>query len=300
MKSKSKRYMRNQLTGVLAVICGAWAICTQLLLGGGSTCMAANTIYDAALDEPPKDHLVVTNDVAIATRHLLWYLSGAGTAAIADATTPAAGTIDNIETSTGYAQKLLMLGRGHAKKMVASEAIAVNADVYQAAGGKVAGSGTIYLGKAVTASAADGDLLIVADGTPQLRAQTETVTATNVITASESGKTFFLSSATEFVSTLPAPLAGLVFDFIVAAAPSGASYTVVTNSSANILKGHVLSSDLNNAADSDFETSGGDTLSFVDGAAVAGDRARFISDGTNWYVTAMCSAQAGITITTAS
>lgn len=128
----------------------------------------------------------------------------------------------------------------------------------------------------------------------------ETVAATNVLTKAESGKTMFLSSATEFVTTLPAPVAGLDFELIVAAAPSGASYTVVTSGSANIIKGHVLSSDLNAAGDSDFETAGGDTLSFVDAKAVAGDRARFVSDGTNWFVQASCTAFDAITITTAS
>ena len=66
---------------------------------------------------------------------------------------------------------------------------------------------------------------------------TEVVTATNVIAAAESGTTFFLNAATEFVSTLPAPAAGLNFRFIVSAAPSGASYTVVTTSSSNIIIG---------------------------------------------------------------
>lgn len=130
-------------------------------------------------------------------------------------------------------------------------------------------------------------------------ANTETVTATNVIAATESGKTFFLSSATEFVSTLPAPAAGLVFEFVVAAAPSGASYTVVTNGSANIIVGHVVSSqDAGGSGDS--ETSGGDTVSFVDAKAVKGDRARFVSDGTNWFVSAFAKVFDGITITTAS
>lgn len=127
----------------------------------------------------------------------------------------------------------------------------------------------------------------------------ETVTATNVITAAESGKTFFLSSATEFVSTLPAPAEGLTYRFIVAAAPSGASYTVVTTSSANIIIGHVLSSqDAGGSADS--ETSGGDTVSFVDSKAVVGDWAEFTSDGTSWFVRASCKVFDGITITTAS
>lgn len=128
----------------------------------------------------------------------------------------------------------------------------------------------------------------------------EVVTATNVITASENGKTFFLNSATEFVSTLPAPALGLRFTFIVTAAPSGASYTIVTNSSANIIKGSVYSSDLNAANDGDIETSGGDTITFVDAKAVAGDRVEVWCDGTNWFAHGFCSAFDAITITTAS
>lgn len=131
-------------------------------------------------------------------------------------------------------------------------------------------------------------------------ANVETVSATNVITAAESGKTFFLSSATEFVSTLPAPAAGLRFSFIVAAAPSGASYTIVTNASGNVIKGQVFSSDLNAASDGDFETSGGDTITFVDAKSVAGDRVDVISDGTTWFAQCFCSVFDAITITTAS
>lgn len=128
----------------------------------------------------------------------------------------------------------------------------------------------------------------------------ETVAATNVLTKAESGKTMFLSHATEFVTTLPAPVAGLEFEFIVADAPESASYTIVTNGSANIIRGHILTTDVNSATDADFETSGGDTLSFVDSKAVLGDRARFISDGTYWYVQASSSVFDAITITTAS
>lgn len=125
----------------------------------------------------------------------------------------------------------------------------------------------------------------------------ETVTAANTITAAESGKTFFLNSATEFVSTLPAPAAGLKFTFIVKAAPSGASYTIVTNGSSNIIVGHVVTS-ATGAADT--ETSGGDTISFVDGAAVKGDKVILECDGTNWYASCFAAAATGITITTAS
>jgi hypothetical protein len=127
-------------------------------------------------------------------------------------------------------------------------------------------------------------------------ANVEDVTATNVILATESGKTFFLDSATEFVSTLPAPSPGLRFSFIVAAAPAGASYTIVTGASANIIKGQ--QHDAGGAA-GDTGTAD-DTITFVDGQAVAGDRVDVISDGTSWFAYAFSKVAAGITFTQAS
>lgn len=187
---------------------------------------------------------------------------------------------------------------------VASEAITIGEEIAAADDGKVkdCSAGEEPIGVALEAASGNNSIIRVkytnqAGGN---RVAAEIVTATNVITAAESGTTFFLNSATEFVSTLPAPAVGLEFDFIVSAAPSGASYTIVTNASANVIKGHVLSSDLNNAADADFETAGGDTITFVDGVAVAGDRVRLISDGTTWFAQAACTAMGGITITTAS
>jgi len=149
-------------------------------------------------------------------------------------------------------------------------------------------------GTEVTATAAE--LNMAADNS----ANVETVSATNVITAAESGKTFFLSSATEFVSTLPAAAAGLRYTFVVAAAPSSASYTITTDSSANIIKGQVYSVDVNSATDPDLETSGGDTITLVDSKAVAGDTVELICDGTNWFARCFCSVFDAITITTAS
>jgi hypothetical protein len=125
---------------------------------------------------------------------------------------------------------------------------------------------------------------------------TENTTATNVLTAAESGKTLFLNSSTEFVSTLPAPQAGLRFTFIVTAAPSGASYTVVTTSSANVIKGMQVT-----AADAAGDTgTADDTISFVDGQAVAGDMVTVWSDGTSWFAVAHSRVAAGITFTQAS
>lgn len=149
---------------------------------------------------------------------------------------------------------------------------------------------------------ADAAFYVNPDGTRRkvkLSAEAEVVTATNVIAASENGKTFYLDSTTEFVSTLPAPFLGGDFTFIVKRAPLGASYTVVTASSANVLLGHVVTCQ-DAGGTSDSETSGGDTYSFVDGKAVVGDRARFQSDGTSWFVSGVAKVYDGATITTAS
>lgn len=137
-------------------------------------------------------------------------------------------------------------------------------------------------------------------GTLAYKQLTEVVTATNVIAATESGSVFFLNAATEFVSTLPAPAAGLHFTFIVTAAPSGADYTIVTTSSSNIIKGQIYTLDVNSATDPDFEATGGDTISFVSAKAIAGDRVDVVCDGTNWFAYGFCSVFDAITITTAS
>ncbi len=123
-----------------------------------------------------------------------------------------------------------------------------------------------------------------------------TLTAVKTVSEVESGAVFFLSSSTEFVTTLPLPKRGLRYTFIVAAAPSGASYTVVTNGSANIIIG------LQNSVAGDAGDSGttDDTISFVDGQSVVGDKVELYCDGTNWFAYAISKVAAGITFTTAS
>lgn len=128
----------------------------------------------------------------------------------------------------------------------------------------------------------------------------EIVTGTRTVRQEENGKTFFLNSGTEFVTTLPPPAIGLRYTFLVTAAPVGASYTIVTAASANIIKGKVMSADLNAASDGDIETSGGDTITLVDAKAVAGDRVELVCDGTNWFADIFTSVFDAATITTAS
>jgi hypothetical protein len=122
------------------------------------------------------------------------------------------------------------------------------------------------------------------------------LTAASTLTAAQSGTTFFLNSATEFATTLPAPAAGIAYTFIVKTAPSGASYTVVTAASANIIKGQAYPA---SGAAGDTGTAD-DTISFVDAQAVAGDTVIVISDGTSWFARAYCAVAAGVTFTQAS
>lgn len=232
---------------------------------------------------------------AIAT-HLRVKTSGA--LVVAGATDLELGTMDSECTAAGPATVRLRTAQG-TSKMIANGAITANASVYAAASGKVSGSGTQLIGTALEAATTDGDVIEVIRTPPAVNDLTEIVTATNILTAAESGKLCFLNSATEFVSTLPAPAAGLTFKFVVTAAPAGASYTIVTASSANIIKGHVLSSE-DAGGSGDSETSGGDTITFVDGQSVAGDMVELVCDGTNWFASCKCKVVAGITITTAS
>ena len=130
-----------------------------------------------------------------------------------------------------------------------------------------------------------------------LKRETEVAAATNILTAAESGKVFFLNSATEFVTTLPAPTAGVEYTFIVTAAPSQASYTVITEGGCQVMAGHVLTSGFADSG-SDVEAAAtGTTITFVDGVSVVGDRATVISDGTSWFASCICAVEAGITIT---
>jgi len=122
----------------------------------------------------------------------------------------------------------------------------------------------------------------------------ETVTAANVITAAESGKTFYLSLAGGFASTLPAPAAGLNYKFIVKTAPTTA-YTIATNGGANLFRGGINELEVDTADDGPYSAVG-DLISFVANVAVVGDWVSVESDGTSWYITGQTNADGGITI----
>jgi hypothetical protein len=122
-----------------------------------------------------------------------------------------------------------------------------------------------------------------------LKALTESVTATNVITTAETGKTFFLNAVGGFTSTLPAPAAGIEFEFIVVTAPTTA-YIVTTNAGANVLQGTLL-----DIVGEQVAITNQDTINFVASTSLLGDSLRVIGDGVNWHCTARSLADGGIT-----
>ena len=160
-------------------------------------------------------------------------------------------------------------------------------------------SGFTINGTVVTATAAELNIL---DGVTATTAEinlacdnsanVEVVTAANVITAAESGKTFFLNSATDFASTLPAPAAGLRYSFIVTTVAGSSAHTIVTDSGTNVIYGGVATTDGNASVLGAAE----DTISLTT-SSIVGDRVDLISDGTNWYCEGLVSVAAGITFT---
>jgi hypothetical protein len=139
-----------------------------------------------------------------------------------------------------------------------------------------------------------------ANTTPHNRFNAEVVTATRTVTASENGKTFFISAAGGFVTTLPTPALGLRFTFIVRTSLTS-NATIVTSGSSNIVCGQVYTLDVNSGTDPDFTaTADQDTITLVANKAVKGDRIELWCDGTSWYASAFCSLFDAITIDQAS
>jgi len=128
-------------------------------------------------------------------------------------------------------------------------------------------------------------------------ARVETVTATNVITAAESGKTFFLDAVAGFLSTLPAPAAGLEYTFIVKTAPTSNGYTIATNGGSDIIVITVneLETDTNDDGPSDDNA---DLITLVANIALPGDRIDFRCDGTKWYAMGQTVADGAVTTAT--
>lgn len=125
---------------------------------------------------------------------------------------------------------------------------------------------------------------------------TRTATAAGSITAADHGLTIFLDNATGFATALPAPIAGFKCEVISKTANTSGNHTIVSASSANIIKGNQNSV----AGDAGDSSTADDTISFVANQSVAGDRVELRCDGTSWFAYATSRVAAGMTFTQAS
>ncbi len=132
-----------------------------------------------------------------------------------------------------------------------------------------------------------------------LASPVQALTATTTLTKSDCGKTLLLNATTEFATTLPTPSAGCSFRFIVKAAPSSASYTVLTSGSSNIIIGGINELEVDTGDDGPYDTDA-DTITIVDGVAAVGDFIELISDGTSWYLSGQTNKDGGVVLSTAS
>jgi len=127
------------------------------------------------------------------------------------------------------------------------------------------------------------------------------LTETTSLSPSDSGKVFFLNSATEFTTTLPAVAdagAGWTCKFIVKAAPSSADYVITesTSSDTNVIITNGINELEVDTSDDGPSNTGHTTISFADGVAIAGDWVELLCDGTNYYATGQTKADGGITL----
>lgn len=212
---------------------------------------------------------------------------------VAGATDVELGVVMAVVTVSGDPADVLLASHEGTTPMVASAAITAGSRVYGAAGGKVSSTANSNpIGIALTAAGADNDVIEVlrlAGG--EATDLHEIVITTNVITADENGKTFYLNLAGGFTSTLPAPFLGGRFKFVVKTAPTTA-YIITTTSSANILYGMMLE----RAGTAGVAGAARDTFNFVANQAIIGDWVEFWSDGTNWYYHGMVDVAAGNTV----
>lgn len=130
-------------------------------LGLHAGILQVNALTDGIHKDGVLGHLLA--DAAQTTRHLL-VTRGTDNDhfAVATATTIPYGTCLDEPSAAEEAAAIQLLGKGGTVKMIASEAMAtIGVNVYAAAGGKIALSGVVLVGRLLTAASADGDIVEV-------------------------------------------------------------------------------------------------------------------------------------------
>ena len=134
--------------------------------------------------------------------------------------------------------------------------------------------------------------------THRIASTSEIVIADIVITADESGKTFYLSRFGGVQCTLPAPFLGARFKFVIETAPTwGGGYTIITDSGADIMIGGINELEVDTSSDGPYDANA-DKFIFAANVAIVGDYVEFESDGTSWFYHGQTNADGGVTTAT--
>jgi hypothetical protein len=83
--------------------------------------------------------------------------------------------------------------------------------------------------------------------------------ATKTLLAEENGALLILDKVDGIVFTLPAPVVGMFFDFVVKASVTSNSYKIITNTGTVLLEGQILSNDTDTAGAAVFFAANGTT-----------------------------------------
>lgn len=177
--------MTIYLVGLLALI-AAFGLCAWLVnwKRKGTVNMAnTTTTYSVGSEfgaQVHTDGLVSRyTDAAITQRHLLCKAGSDANhvAVLTGASDLAIGTVIDEATAAEEIVTVKLLGKGATTRMVSDGTVTAGALCYQTAAGKVASSGTLPVGIALTAGATDGDIVEVADASSSAYSQTPGIAA---------------------------------------------------------------------------------------------------------------------------
>lgn len=246
--------------------------------GAANVTLATATLVIAALDNPivgTSFDFFLCNDASGAAE-LMTLVAGAGNTLV-----PAAGMVldkDEILHVIGIVT-----------------AIGTPAITYYGLGGNIVGlTSTI-----AELNILDGVVATAAEINANCDVLTVELITTKAVGAAETGTRFVLNHATAFVSTLPAPAAGLEYWFYAGATQvTGGNHTIYANGGANIIHGKICSAE--DAAGTVVCHDDADTISFIADLMIEGDYVHLWSDGTSWFIDGICDVQDGMTTTQAA
>lgn len=118
--------------------------------------------------------------------------------------------------------------------------------------------------------------------------------ATRQLTAAESGALCLLDRAAGVVYTLPAPVVGMYFDFLVTVAVTSNAHKVITNAASVFMIGKVIMGDVTVAQSGDVFTADGSTIVAISAAGsttggLLGECYRLTCiSSTKWAIEGVC------------